>query len=83
MKTVIILNGIMHLVESKAICPKCERKIPLGEIEDEFIKQDKLSIRIKCKCKQFIGITQDIRGDFIAYELSSGKTITKMQNNGA
>lgn len=59
----------MHLAESKAICPKCQRQIPFEEIEDKFMKQDKHFIRMKCKCKRYINITQDIRGDFIAYEL--------------
>lgn len=70
MKTVIIPNGIIHLSESKAICPECERKIPFEEIEEKFMKQDKHDIRIKCKCKRFIGITQNIRGDYVAYDLN-------------
>ena len=74
MKTIIIPNGIMRLAESKATCPKCERQIPFDEIEDKFMKQDKYYIRMKCQCKHFIGITQDIRGDFVAYELSGGNT---------
>jgi len=71
MEAVIIPNGIIHLAESKAICPKCGRQIPFGEIEEKFMKQDKHYIKMKCKCKRFIGITQDIRGDFVAYELLS------------
>ena len=73
MKTVVIPNGIIHLAESKAVCPKCERQIPFEEIEEKFMKQDSHTIRMKCKCKRFIGITQDIRGDFVAFELSGGK----------
>ena len=69
MKAIIIPNGIIHLAESKAVCPKCERHIPFAEIEKKFIKQDKPDIRIKCKCKRFVGITQNIIGDFVAYEL--------------
>ena len=73
MKTLRIPNGIIHFAESKAFCPYCERQIPFDEIENKFMKQDKFYIRMKCKCKRFIGITQDIRGDFVAYELSGGK----------
>ena len=72
MKAVIIPNGIMHLAESKAICPKCERQIPIEEIEEKFMKQDKHSIKMKCRCKKFIGITQNIKGDYVAYELGGG-----------
>lgn len=71
MKTIHIPNGIIHLTESKAICPYCERKIPFDEIETKFYKQDKHYFRMKCKCKRFIGITSDIRGDYIAYELKT------------
>lgn len=68
-KTVIVPNGIMTLVESKAKCPHCERNIPFDEIENKWSKQDKPHIRMKCKCKRFIGITSNIMGDFVAYEL--------------
>jgi len=73
MKTIRVPNGIMHLAESKAICPYCERKIPFEEIENKFMKQDKFCIRMKCKCKRFINITQDMRGDFVAYKLINKK----------
>ena len=68
-KTVIIPNGILTLAESKAECPKCERQIPFDEIEEKWIKQDNHYMRMKCKCKRFIGITTDMRGDFIAFSL--------------
>ena len=72
MKAIRIPNGIIHLAESKAICPYCGRQIPFEEIENKFMKQDKSYIRMKCKCGRFIGITQDIRGDFVAYFLRGG-----------
>lgn len=68
-KTVIIPNGILTLAESKAECPECERQITFDEIEEKWMKQDKHYMRMKCKCKRFIGITTDIRGDFIAFSL--------------
>lgn len=71
MKAIRIPNGIVHIAESKAICPKCERKIPFDEIEKKWIKNPRTVIRFKDKCKRFIGITQDIRGDFIAFELNN------------
>ena len=71
MKAVIIPNGIIHLAESKAICPYCERNIPFEEIEEKFMRLNKFNLRMKCKCKRFIGITQNIRSDFVAYKLSS------------
>lgn len=68
-KTVIIPDGILTLAESKAECPECERKIPFEEIEAKWMKQDNHVMRMKCKCRRFIGITQDMRGDFIAFSL--------------
>ena len=62
-------NGILTLNESKAVCPHCERQIPFDEIESKWMKQDKHYIRMKCKCKRFIGITSNIMGDFVAYKL--------------
>lgn len=69
MKTIIIPDGILHLPESKAVCPHCEMKIPFDEIDDKWIKQDNHFMRMKCKCKKFIGVTMDMRGDFIAFDL--------------
>lgn len=75
MKTVIIktkrVKAIIHVCESKAICPYCERPIPFDEIEKKYMKQDKPYIRIKCKCKRFIGVTADMCGDFVAFELKN------------
>lgn len=68
-KTIIIPDGILTLSESKAECPECERQIPFDEIEPKWMKQDNHYIRMKCKCKRFIGITTDMRGDFIAFSL--------------
>jgi len=69
MKPIRIRNGAVNLAESKAVCPECGRQIPVEEIEEKFMNQDKHSIRMKCKCKRFIGITQNIRGDFIDYKV--------------
>ncbi len=68
-KTIIIPNGILTLSESKAECPECERQIPFDEIEPKWMKRDNHYMRMKCKCKRFIGITTDMRGDFIAFSL--------------
>jgi len=68
-KKVIIPNGILTLAESKAECPECDRQIPFDEIENKWVKQKKHIMRMKCKCKRFIGITTDMRGDFIAFSL--------------
>jgi hypothetical protein len=68
--TIKIDNGIITLNESKAVCPYCDRSIPFDEIEEKYMRQDKHYIRMKCKCRRYIGITTDIRGDFRAYELT-------------
>ena len=73
MRTIILDNGILTLAESKAICPHCENSIEFEEIETKFMKQNKHYIRLKCKCKRFIEITQNIKGDFIAYKLNENK----------
>ena len=71
MKTVIIPDGILHIAESKAICPHCDMKIPFEEIEEKWIKQDNHFMRMKCKCKKFIGIAMEMNGDFIAFNLKT------------
>lgn len=68
-KTIKFGNALISLVESKAKCPHCERNIPFEEIEEKFMKQDKPFIIMKCKCKRFIGITSNIRGDYVAYKI--------------
>ena len=68
-KKIIIPNGILTLSESKAECPECKRKIPFDEIESKYMKQYKYMIRMKCKCKRFIGITTNIKGDYVAFSL--------------
>ena len=69
MKTIQIHYGTMTLAESKAVCPHCERHIQFEEIESKYMKADKDPIRIKCKCKRFIGVTMTWIGDFVAFEL--------------
>jgi hypothetical protein len=68
-KVVRMPDGWVTLCESKAQCPHCKRNIPFDEIDEKFMKQSNHTIRFKCKCKRFIGITQDIKGDFVAYKL--------------
>lgn len=63
-------DGIITFNESKAECPHCERDIPFEEIEPKYMKQSKDYIRMKCKCKRYIGITTDMKGDYRAYELA-------------
>jgi len=65
MITVGIPNGIM----TQAVCPHCSYQLTYSEIEMKWGRQDNHYIRMKCKCKRYIGITQDMRGDFIGYEL--------------
>ena len=64
-------GAIITIAESKAECPYCERQIPFDEIENKWMKQDNACMRMKCKCKRFIGITLMMTGDFVAYELNS------------
>ena len=70
MRPVSIPGGILHLNESKAVCPHCGRSISFEEID----KQVKFDARgygtLACKCKRRIGITQDMMGDYVAFRKS-------------
>ena len=68
-KTEVIPNGLITFGESKATCPHCERDIPIEEIDEAWHKSSKPTIKLKCKCKRLVGITSDIMGDFISFEL--------------
>ena len=68
-KTILMNGAIVTLAESKAECPHCDRHIPFEEVEEKYSKQDKHIIRMKCKCKRYIGVTTDMRGDFVAFSL--------------
>lgn len=68
-KIVKVPNGVLTLAESKAECPHCKTHIPFDEIETKWRKCRKHYMRMKCRCAKFIGITSDIKGDFIAYKL--------------
>ena len=67
MKTIKIPNGIMHISESKCYCKHCGRYITINEIDDKWLKQDNDTIKLKCKCKRYNFITQNIVGDFVSY----------------
>jgi hypothetical protein len=64
-KVIGIPGGLLTLNESNVKCPHCERLIPFEEIEIKWMNQEKHYIRIKCKCKRFISITSNIKGDFV------------------
>lgn len=69
-KTVFIADGLLTLAGSKAACPHCARKIPFDEIDDKWQKQGNNWMRMKCKCKRMIGISTDMRGDFVAFSIA-------------
>lgn len=68
-RTIRVPNGIVTFIESKAKCPHCKRHIHFEEIEPKWEKSKNGYIKMKCKCKRFIGVTCNIMGDFVAYEL--------------
>jgi len=80
MKAIFLNNGVIHLAESKAVCPHCERDIPFEELEYKYQKQNELTLRMKCKCKRFIGITMDYKGDYVAFELLPKKSKNNLLN---
>lgn len=68
-KTIKFGGALLTLSESKAVCPHCDRIISFDEIEEKFMRQDEAYIRIRCKCNRAVGITSNIQGDYVAYEL--------------
>ena len=64
-----IPGGILHLAESKAICPHCEHKFPISVLEPLLEKSRTGFFRKKCVCGRFVGITTDYHGYFVAYDL--------------
>ncbi len=65
-------GGHLSLVISKAECPYCERHIPLEEYEENWHNGNRMTIKMKCKCKRFIGIAST-HNSFVAYELPNSK----------
>lgn len=75
-KMIAIPGGILTLSVSKANCPHCQKHIPFEDIEDKYMKQDKTYIRMKCNgCKRFIGISTDMMGDYLAFDLKPDKNM--------
>lgn len=70
-KVIRIPDGLMTLAESKAVCPHCEKKIEFEAIEKKWMRQRKHWMKFKCNCKKLIGIAQDMRGDYIAFDHKS------------
>ncbi len=70
MKTIILRNAILHVSESKAVCHFCERPISFDEIDEKLNKSKTGFFRHRCLgCKRFVGITSNIMGDIVSYEL--------------
>lgn len=70
MKAIKVPNGIIHIAESKANCPHCNRHIDVDECNERIQKSKNGFTRLKCKgCKRFMGLTCNIMGDFVSYEL--------------
>jgi hypothetical protein len=72
MKTIHVPDGIMHVSESKALCPVCHAPQPIEILEPKWIKAKGISMRHKCKCGTWMHITSNYLGDFVAYK--TGKT---------
>lgn len=68
MTTIQIPNGILHLAESKALCPVCHAPQPIEALEPKWMKIKGHSMRHKCKCGAWMQITCNFKGDFVAYK---------------
>lgn len=55
--------------ESKANCVYCQTLAEFEDFEKKWDKSDGF-IKYRCKeCRRYFGITQDITGDFVSYNL--------------
>jgi hypothetical protein len=68
MKTIHVPGGILHISESRALCPACKIHQPIEKLEPKWEKVKGFSMRHKCACGYWMHITTDIRGDFVAYK---------------
>ncbi len=68
MTTIHIPNGILHIAESKALCPACKAPQPIEALEPKWLKAKGFSMRHKCTCGKFMHITCNYKGDFVAYD---------------
>lgn len=80
METIKMAGATIHLSESMATCPHCERYIPMDEIEPKFRNQSRHYFNMKCLCNRIIGIAQNFRGDFVAYKRTSSHGFTNSQS---
>lgn len=68
MTTLHFPGAILHLSESKAVCPACQVPQPIEILEPKWIKAKGFSMRHKCRCGEWMHITGDTYGDFVAYK---------------
>lgn len=70
MKSIKVPGGILHMVESKAVCHFCQTSIGIEDVDGKLCRSKNGFIRHKCQsCKNFIGITSNYRGDIVSYQL--------------
>lgn len=68
-----IYDGFMTFNESKAVCPYCCNEVAFDKIEAKYKLKDKDYIRFKCECKRYIGITTNMKGDYVSFQLNRDK----------
>ncbi len=70
MKSISVPGGILHMVESYAVCPACQAVVAIDEVDGKLCKSQNGFIRHKCQaCKKFMGITSNYMGDIVSYQL--------------
>lgn len=67
MKTIHVPCGVLHISESKAICPICKAPQAIEVLDLKWSKSNNFSMRHKCKCGTWMHITINYIGDFVAY----------------
>lgn len=75
MRTVKLKNGFLTMSESKAVCPHCNKLIPLDldAVCERLEKSKRMYIRKRCECNKFVGLTSDYRGDLVAFPLKRNR----------
>ena len=61
-------NGLIGFADTNCYCMHCERKVKLEELEAAVDRSKNGFGIFLCKCKRRIGVTVDIKGDYVVFE---------------
>lgn len=78
MKVIKISNGIIHVADKGTNCLFCHKEYSAIECCDLIGKSKNGNVEFTCECKNKIGITCLINGDFLCYYTKPRGKIIKM-----